>query len=303
MKSSGIVENNRLISQEKWFKYIEELKKEIPKEKISNLIVLKKELKNSIIEAVKKRIPGEKFGIFFSGGVDSTLIAFICKQQKADFICYTVGLENAPDIEAAQKAANKIGLELKFKILRLDELKEIIEKVIPLVGANVMKVGVASVVYAAAEFAKKDNIKIFFSGLGSEEIFAGYERHANSKDINEECWEGLKTMYERDFLRDFSVAKKLNFEVLAPFLEKEVIKIAMQIPGTEKIKKGIKKFVLREIAQEIGLDKEFAWRKKKAAQFGSNFEKGILKIAKAEGFKERKPYLESIFSKTPKSFS
>jgi len=39
-----------------------------------------------IIEAVKKNIPYEKFGILFSGGVDSTTIAQVCRKEKKDFI-------------------------------------------------------------------------------------------------------------------------------------------------------------------------------------------------------------------------
>ena len=40
----------------------------------------------------------------FSGGVDSSLIALICKQAGADFICYTIGYgETARDVEWAKK--------------------------------------------------------------------------------------------------------------------------------------------------------------------------------------------------------
>jgi diphthine-ammonia ligase len=42
------------------------------------------------------------------------------------------------------------------------------------------------------------------------------------------------------------------------------------------------------------LKKEFAWRKKKAAQYGSNFVNGIEKLAKRKGFGTKKEYLESL---------
>src|SRR3989338_2010006 len=129
-------------------------------------------------------------------------------------------------------------------------------------------------------------------GLGSEEIFAGYERHDRAKDINKECWQGLKQMWGRDLVRDFALAKSLGITVKTPFLDKELIKYAMMLPGSWKIVKDEKKVILREIAEEF-LDR-FAWRKKKAAQYGSCFDKAIGKLAKKNGFQFKKDYLESL---------
>jgi asparagine synthase (glutamine-hydrolysing) len=61
-----------------------------------------------------------------------------------------------------------------------------------------------------------------------------------------------------------------------------------------KLDKENKKIILREIAEDFGLDKEFAQRKKKAAQYGSNFVKGIDKLAKKHGFTTKKEYLQSL---------
>jgi len=76
----------------------------------------------------------------------------------------------------------------------------------------------------------------------------------------------------------------------------DVIKTAMQIHPMYKIDNLNKKIILREIAQEYGIEKEFAWRKKKAAQYGSNFVKGIDKLAKKNGFGTKKEYLQNLLS-------
>ena len=72
-----------------------------------------------------------------------------------------------------------------------------------------------------------------------------------------------------------------------------------KVSGTAKAVFGInsvdnKKIILREIAEDFGLEKEFAWRKKKAAQYGSNFVKGIDKLAKKHNFTTKKEYLQSL---------
>ena len=77
-------------------------------------------------------------------------------------------------------------------------------------------------------------------------------------------------------------------------MDLEVIKAAMNVNPMHKIGKENKKIILREIAEELGLEKEFAWRPKKAAQYGSNFIKGIDKLAKKHGFAAKKEYLHSL---------
>ncbi len=279
------IKSGNLVSESEWIKIIESLRTD---EVIEDKQKAKFLVKEAVIEAVRKRTPDERFGILFSGGIDSSLIALICKQLKADFTCYTVGLENASDVEQANKVAEFFDFKLKTRILSLEEAEKIIKKAVETVGPNVVKVGVASVVIAAKEIADEN---IFFSGLGSEEIFAGYERHTKVKDVNEECWNGLKQMRERDLTRDVAVAKEFGFELRTPFLDKELIKLAMQVPGKLKLNKD-NKLILREVAEEIGLG-DFAWRKKKAAQYGSRFDKAIEKLAKREKL-SKSEYLKTL---------
>ncbi len=242
----------------------------------------KEKVKKALENAVKERIPNGKCGLFLSGGVDSSFLALLLKKFDADFTCYSVGLKNSPDILAAKKAAELLKLNLKVKEFTLSEVEDLMKrtgKLLP--SVDVVSVGVGSVVVAAAELAKADGVNILFAGLGSEEIFAGYERHVNAKDVNEECWNGLtKILWDRDFTRDSAIAGKLKFTVRIPFLDDNVIKEAMGISGNLKIKDDEKKVILREIAEELGLPKDIAWRKKKAAQYGSGFDKALEMLAK-----------------------
>lgn len=277
-----------MIDEKSWKSQIEMIEKSVVSSD-------KESLKRALVGAVKKLIPKEKFGIFLSGGVDSSFIAMVCKQAGADFVCYSVGLADSPDVVASKKISELLGLNHKVKEYSIDELDALFKKTAKcLGGADVLSVGVGAVVYAAVELAKKDGIKKFFSGLGSEEIFAGYDRHAKAVDKHEECWVGLKAMWSRDIVRDLTLSKALGFEALTPFLDDEVIKIAMGIDISKKINEVHKKIILREIAEELGLPKEIAWREKKAAQYGSWFDKAIEKLARQKKFKTKGDYLKSL---------
>jgi asparagine synthase (glutamine-hydrolysing) len=142
--------------------------------------------------------------------------------------------------------------------------------------------------------AKKDRVKFLFSGLGSEELFAGYHRHRLAKDKQGECWQGLLNMYERDLLRDSAVASAARVSLITPFLDERLIATAMRIPAKHKMSDEHSKLILRQAAQDLGLPKEFAWRGKKAAQYGSRLDKAISKLARKKGFKLKKDYLKSL---------
>jgi asparagine synthetase B (glutamine-hydrolysing) len=298
-KILGIVKDGKLIPEDSWIKFISGLENDFS-DLETNKERAKRELGKALIMAVKRRT-APKFGVLLSGGVDSSLIAYICKRLKCNFTCYTIGIENSDDIEWAQRVAKAYGLEHKYKILTLDQFENVVKDTIRILGdVDIVKVSVGSVLYATGRLALADGNNILFGGLGSEEIFAGYHRHSESlrtndfEAVHKECWNGLKGMWRRDLVRDFTIASKFGLELRAPYLDKDLIKLAMRIHPMYKIDKSDKKIILREAAEIIGLERDFAWRKKKAAQYGSNFINGIDKLARRKGFQYKKDYLQSL---------
>ena len=194
---------------------------------------------------------------------------------------------------------------LKIKIIEINELEDIIKNVVKLLKvSDVTKVSVASVLYAILEMVKNDEICELFTGLGSEEIFAGYDRHlkvlgdGNWDEVHNECWIGLLNMWERDLSRDLVIAEKFGIKLLTPFLDREIIINSMKVHPIHKISREHKKIILREVAEELGLPKEFAWRQKKAAQYGSSFIKGMDKITKKNKFRYKREYLEWLINRS-----
>jgi len=280
----------KLVSFKKWERHISDLRLQTEKSSKTNL-------KKSITLTIQKNISKKRFGILFSGGIDSSLIALICKKQKANFICYTVGVKDCHDILKAKETALLLNLNLKTREFNLDEIEKILGKLAKILpDFNVVSAGVGLVTYAGLQLAKGDKIEKVFTGLGSDEIFAGTGKHERTDDKHEQCWRGLIGMYGWDFERDFPIAKKLKIKLLIPFLDEKVIKNAMGISIEKKINKNKKKIILSQIASDLGLPKEVAWRRKKASQYGSGFDKAILKLTKKRGFKRKSDYIVSLLS-------
>lgn len=255
--------------------------------------IIVKNLIKKLELAVKKRISSEKTGILFSGGIDSLVLAFIMKKLGKDFKLYTAGTKNSEDVKWAKETAKWLNVDLT--IIEKEDIVDDVKKIIKIIETdNFVKVSVALPFYLATEKAKEDKIKMIFTGLGSEEIFAGYLRHEKSENINEECLEGLKMIYERDLYRDNLIMDHFEMKVKLPFLDKYLVKYSLGIPENYKIVENVKKYILRKAALEMGIPEKFAFRKKKAAQYGSNYNNLLAKLAKKNGFVSKREFVSSL---------
>jgi asparagine synthase (glutamine-hydrolysing) len=270
------------------------------KRKNKNLIKsIEKSLINNILLQTEKI---EGVGVLFSGGLDSTFLAKILQEHNRKFICLISGTEDSKDVYYAEKVAEEFGFNYKIKLFNKEEVKENLKEIIYyLETTDLMKVSVAIPFYFAG---KLNPHKVILSGIGSEELFGGYERH--KKNVSEETLKGLKEIWDRDLYRDNVISFATGNELRVPFLNKDIIQYSLALPDNLKIRKPsleelkkikmfeenfnreCKKYVLRKIAEKyIGI---YAWRPKKAAQYGSKSEKIIEKLAKEKGL-YKKQYL------------
>ncbi len=259
------------------------------------------ELQKHLEQAIEKRIIDKKTtAIAFSGGLDSSIMALIASKHVKGIGLLAVGFENSSDMEYAKKISKFYNWNLRTRVISLQEAEEIVKRVVGILKTDdIVKVGVGCVVHSVLGLAKQNNMKTVLGGLGAEEIFAGYDRHRkkhieNPESVHEECWRGLENLYAQDIERDSAIAAHFKIRLLAPFLDDGMIKFAMEIDPKLKVSADDKKIILKEAALSLGLEKEFASRKKKAAQYGSYFHQAIGKLARKNGFKYKKDYLKSL---------
>ena len=288
-------EDRLCFEKREFFSIVPELK--------SDKVEIKEKLLNLLRASIQRLIPpDERFGVLFSGGLDSTLIAYLCKELDADFVCYTVaveepGMKDAEDLDYAKQIAADLGLKLKTIKMGADLLEKPLHEVVSWIDdTDVVKVSVALPLYVACECARADGIKTLLYGLGTEELFAGYRRHKHVKpnELNTECLSGIQWFYESDLYRDEQVARAQGISLRAPFLATELVDYALKIPAAYKLAGDVNRVILRDIARDLGLV-AVASRKKRAVQYGSNFLKAIDKIARREGYKYKREYLKTLY--------
>ena len=257
--------------------------------------ILKKQLKDLLITSVKKRVSGlSEVGILFSGGIDSTIIAKIADDLGIKTCLYSVGHKDSADLKFARKTAEKMNLPLKARVIDVEDVRKYLVPVLDAIEEfNIMKIGVGMPAYIAAEMAHEDNLKVMLSGQGADELFAGYNRYLKFyEEKGEAAQEDLKkdilNLYHVNLQRDDAVTMANSIELRVPYLDPDIINIAMNIPMKYKISRDdtLRKCILREVGAELGVPEEIVKRPKKAAQYGSGVHKMIVKkVLKEESFK------------------
>ncbi|MFT4310571.1 MAG: asparagine synthetase B family protein [Candidatus Woesearchaeota archaeon] len=230
-------------------------------------------------QAVAKRSAYDKpIGVLFSGGIDSVLVAYTLKLLGKQVILYSAGLPQSHDVQAAMQAAKWLDMPLQIQYPKDDAFViDALKKLKQMLGtSHYVALSVALPFYVALQ---QNTTRLVMSGLGSEELFAGYQRHVQSADINKECIAGLYALHTRDLYRDDVICMHAGAELRLPFLDKQLCQYALGIDANLKIVGEHKKYIIRKVAQHMGIPQDFAFRPKKAAQYGSGFDKLLEKLS------------------------
>jgi asparagine synthase (glutamine-hydrolysing) len=253
--------------------------------------------RKALVDAMEKRVQDfQRIGIIFSGGIDSVLIAYLAAKMVPEVICYTGGVTGSSDIIYARQIANRLGLKLKVCELSQEGMERLIPEVMNVIeDSNAGQVEVALPVYCAVKLAHEDGIKVMLTGQGADELFGGYSWYAKVvekegyKMLRRRMIEDLLLLYKETLEREDKITMAHSIELREPFLDPEVIKVALATSLRLNVRGGDDSFgkhVHRKLAETLGIPRNIAYRIKEAAQHGSGMHGMLDAIARKHGFED-----------------
>ena len=209
--------------------------------------------------------------IALSGGLDSSILAHLRKDQKPQTMTIITKDFLGTDLTFAQIIAKHLGLNLSLIQVSMEDVLDSINETIKILGNyNDIEIRNSIVPYIYLTTLKKKGIDSVITGDGADEVFAGYNFLLKKSD--EEIGEELKRIKKIMHFPSKDIARSLNMKVETPFLNEELIKFSDEIEISKKInaKDGKKfgKWILRETFEKY-LPNNITWREKSPMQDGS----------------------------------
>ncbi len=176
-------------------------------------------------QSIQRRVNGlREVAVAFSGGLDSSLVAFLANKCGVKVSLLHVSLENQTETEEAVKAADELGLPLQINFFKDSDVEQVLPRVVELIEEpDPVKASIGVPFYWVAEIAAEAGFKVLLAGQGADELFGGYQRY-----IDEFCKEGndkvRQTMFndvvrihESNLERDLKITSFHDVELRMPF--------------------------------------------------------------------------------------
>ena len=268
------------------------------------VVVPKPALREALERAVHRQMMSDvPYGVLLSGGLDSSLVAAIAARYSRRRIeddgrseawwprlhSFAIGLEGAPDLAAAQVAADAIGtVHHGFTYTVEDGIDALPEVIRHVESYDVTTVRASTPMFLLARRIRAMGIKMVLSGEGSDEIFGGYlyfHKAPDAREFHEETVRKLDALHQYDCLRANKSMMAWGVEARVPFLDTGFLDVAMRMDAAAKMAGNgrIEKAILRE-AFEGALPHEILWRQKE--QFSDGVGYGWIDALKAHAERE-----------------
>jgi len=210
-------------------------------------------LLKSLDHAVEKHLAlTDSVGAWLSGGLDSSAIAALASTQTSEFHTFSVGLKGAPDLEYARLVAAFIEAEHhELEVTQEDILKILPEVIYHLESFDAWLIRSSVMNFMVGKLAS-DYVPTVFSGEGGDEMLAGYHylKSLDQADIADELVDITNRLHNTALQRVDRCSSAHGLTVCTPFLDRDVVETAMQIPTRYKLWRNgsvVEKWVLRRM--------------------------------------------------------
>ena len=236
-----------------------------------------------LVNAVRKRIihTERPFAFLCSGGIDSVIVVAIAIYLGIPVHVFNLSLDSGSSfdemhadmfMEELKKRPGVQYTKVKFSIQEGLSIVDEIIKNLETYDPNTIRASVP--MYLLAKFIKNNtDYKVILSGEGSDEIFMGYNyfgiKSPTPDQAEKESLRLIQGLHSFDILRAERCFSCHGLELRVPFLDRELISAAIQIPGHYRLPVGgVEKHLLRTAFRNLGINDRLLFRQKERMSDG-----------------------------------
>lgn len=237
--------------------------------------------------AVARSLAGPRAAtLLFSGGLDSSLLAWLARREPVELELLTVSLPQGGDLLRAAASAKAMGLTHRAVLLREAEVLSAAQG-IRREGPQDLSLNDLSVQTGMALALKAASHETVLCGQGADELFLGYahSRRLEGQALGERAEADLTKLLRRDFPFTQRLASTLGRSVASPYLDPTFREGVAKVPWADRTHDGESKPLLRELAAGTGLPAEIVQAPKRAFQYGTGIHK-LLRRRSSPGIPE-----------------
>jgi asparagine synthase (glutamine-hydrolysing) len=261
-----------------------------------------------LLESVRRRVQDQKkVAVAFSGGLDSSVVAFLANKCGVKVELLHVSLENQPETEKALEAAEVLDLPMQIHLYKDSDVEATLPKVVKLIEeADPVKVAIGVPFYWVAEQTSEAKFRVLLAGQGADELFGGYQRYVTeclkdgAEKVRRTMFNDVVNIHISNLERDLKITGSFDVELQCPFASFEVAEFAMALPLECKIEAKsdtLRKLVLRKVARNLGVPTIISDKPKKAVQYSTGVNDTVKRIAQKYD-KTVGDYIGELFEKT-----
>ncbi len=206
------------------------------------------ELRAALIRAVRVRVPDEDYAVLLSGGLDSSAVLTLARRVNPRVRAVTVASEGSEDLEYARRLTGDLGVPLDVvpaatETELLGQLNEMVDRV----ETWESQVLTHSFPTWTALSSLSGRTRVVLTGEGSDELFGGYRSSGESEsEVERHRLRELGNLHRTSCQRLDRLAAAAGVDVRSPFLDTEVVRIALRLPAGVLVDGGLTKAPLRK---------------------------------------------------------
>ncbi|MDQ2692860.1 MAG: asparagine synthase B [Chloroflexota bacterium] len=243
-------------------------------------------IKSTLRTAVHKRLLADvPVGVSLSGGLDSSIVTALAREETEKLHSFAVGVEGSADLAAARQMAHYLKTIHHEYVYSAQDMMDVLPDVLyHLESFDPALVRSAIPNYFLAKLAA-EHVKVMLTGEGADEVYAGYDylaRYETSDELQGEMLQITNALHNTNLQRADRMSMAFGLEARVPFLDVQSIALALGMPAGWKLHhERTPKALLREAFAD-DLPEEIVNRPKQKFSSGAGSSDLITQYAEAE---------------------